>query len=287
MRGALWMLLSAVAFTAMTTLVKFLGADYAAPLQAFYRQAASFVVLLPLILRNPRAAFTTRRPGILIFRSVAGAVGLILSFYAFQTMPLAEANALSFTRALWLVPLATLFLREPIGPHRWGASIVGFIGVMVMLHPSGGGHWAGAPQLAMLVSAFLFALTVTGMKSLSRDHSPETLLYWSAALGFVLVIPGAFWTWKTPGPRDLALLSLIGVIATVSQYSYIKSMASADATAMAPIEYTRLIFAALTGYFLFREIPDPLALAGAAIVIGSTLYITWREYMLARPLFTA
>ena len=105
-RGALWMLASALGFTVMTTLIKFLGDDYPAALQTFYRQAAGLLVLAPMILRDWRGAFHTTRPGILFFRSAVGTVAMIMSFYAFQVLPLAEANALSFTRTLWLVPLA-------------------------------------------------------------------------------------------------------------------------------------------------------------------------------------
>src|SRR5262245_5741225 len=94
-RGALWMLASAATFTLMTMLIKYLGADYPAALQTFYRQAAGLVVMLPLIARNPRRAFHTTRPAILLFRSLAGTVATILAFYAYQKMPLADANALS------------------------------------------------------------------------------------------------------------------------------------------------------------------------------------------------
>ena len=106
LRGALWMLASALGFTVMTTLIKFLGPGYPAALQTFYRQLAGVIVLLPLIARDWRAAFRTTRPGILIFRSSAGVLALIMGFYAYQKLPLADANALSFTRTLWLVPLA-------------------------------------------------------------------------------------------------------------------------------------------------------------------------------------
>src|SRR5262249_33488336 len=119
-RGALWMLASALTFTLMTTLIKYLGADYSAALQTFYRQVAACVVLLPLIARDPIGAFRTTRPGILLFRSLAGTFGNILSFWAFQTLPLGEANALSFTRTLWIVPLAIFVLREYVGPWRVG-----------------------------------------------------------------------------------------------------------------------------------------------------------------------
>ena len=283
LRGALWMLLSAVTFSAMTTLIKFLGNDYPAALQTFYRQAAGMVVLLPVILRHRGAAFATSRPSILIFRSFAGTVGMILSFYAFQKMPLADANALSFTRTLWLVPLAAFVVREQVGALRIGAAVVGFVGVLVMIRPGAGGHFAvGLPALAMLASAFLFAFTVTGMKVLTRDHSPMVILVWSAVLGLILSIPGAILTWRVPNPRDLGLLCLMGVIATANQACYIKGMQAGDAAAMAPIDYTRLIFTAAAGYFLFHEVPSRWTLLGAGIVVAATLFITLREQQLAR-----
>ena len=87
------MLASAIAFTVMTMLIKYLGEDYSPALQTFYRQSAGLVVLLPLILSNPRRVFRTTRPGILLFRSGAGTLAMILGFYAYQKLPLADANA--------------------------------------------------------------------------------------------------------------------------------------------------------------------------------------------------
>ena len=281
--GALWMLGSAVTFTAMTTLIKFLGAGYPAALQTFYRQAAGLLVLAPVILRHRGAAFSTTRPWILIFRASAGTVGMILSFYAFQEMPLADANALSFTRTLWLVPLAAFVVHEQVGPLRIGAAVVGFVGVLIMLRPGANGSFAiGWPALAMLASAFLFAFTVTGMKVLTRDHSPMVLLVWSAVLGVVFAIPGALFVWRWPTWPDLLLLCLMGVIATANQACYIKGMQLGDAAAMAPIDYTRLVFSAAAGFFLFHEVPGRWTIAGAAVVVLATLFITWREQQLAR-----
>ncbi|MFN3512529.1 MAG: DMT family transporter [Phenylobacterium sp.] len=283
MRGALWMLASALGFTAMTTLIKFLGDDYPAALQTFYRQFAGFIILLPVIIRMRGAAFATTRPGILIFRSAAGTVGMILSFYAFQKMPLADANALSFTRTLWLVPLAAFVVRETVGPLRVGAAVVGFVGVLIMLRPGAGGAFAvDLPALAMLASSFLFALTITGMKVMTRDHSPTVLLVWAATLGLVLAIPGAIFTWRWPEPVDLALLAAMGVLGTVTQGCYIKGMAIGDAAAMAPIDYVRLVFTVIVGFLLFSEIPSIWTIAGAGVVVASTLFITWREHRATR-----
>lgn len=270
------MIASAAAFTGSVTLIKYLGDGYPAALQAFYRQAAGCVVLLPLILRNPAGVFKTTRPGILLFRSGAGTVGMILAFYAYQAMPMADANALSFTRTLWLVPLAAFVLREQVGAHRIGATLVGFVGVLIMLRPGGEGAFSW-PALAALASAFLFALTITGMKIMTRDHSTTTLVVYAAVLGLALAIPPALFVWRWPSLPDLALLCAMGVLGLLTQAFYIKGMAIGDAAAMAPIDYTRLIFALAAGFVLFQEVPDLVTMAGALVVIASTLYITWRE----------
>jgi drug/metabolite transporter (DMT)-like permease len=281
-RGALWMLASAISFTVMTMLIKYLGTDYSPALQTFYRQLAGLLVLLPVILPNPREVFRTTRPGILLFRSGAGTIGMILAFYAYQKLPLADANALSFTRTLWLVPLAAFVLKETVGARRVSATIVGFLGALLMLQPQTQGE-AGWPAAAALASSLLFAFTVTGMKVMTRDHSTLTLMAWSALLGFVLAIPPALFVWRWPTLGDFGLLCAMGVLGTITQACYINGMAAGDAAAMAPIDYTRLVFAVILGYVLFHDIPNAMTMLGAGIVMASTIYITLREARLGKP----
>ena len=278
------MLASAIAFTVMTTRIKLLGADYPAALQTFYRQLAGMLVMVPIILADPRGAFRTTRPGVLIFRALAGTVGMILSFYSYQYMPLADANAMSFTRTLWVVPLAALILKERVGPRRIAATTIGFLGAVLMLQPTvAEGAYSGLPALAALASAFLLALTVTSMKFMTRDHTTLTLMSWSALLGLVLSIPPALFVWRWPTLPDLLLLAVMGVLGTITQACYIKGMSEGDAMVMAPLDYTRLVFAIVLGYFWFSEIPNSLTLLGAGIIIASTLYITVRESRLGVP----
>ncbi len=275
----MWMLASAITFTLMTTLIKYLGEDYPATLQNFYRSAATFVVMLPAIIRDPRGAYATTRPGILLFRSVVGTASTILAFYAYQKMPLADANALSFTRALWLVPLAVFVLGEKVGPRRIAATLVGFGGVLVMLQPGGGGSLSW-PAMAALASSLMFAMTITGMKVMTRDHSTTTLLVWAGTLGVIMSLPPALFVWQWPSLIDFLLLSAMGVLGAITQACYIKGMGIGDAAAMAPVDYTRLVFAIILGYALFGDVPNAVTMMGAAVVIGSTLYITVREVKL-------
>lgn len=282
-RGALWMLGASLTFTIMTSLIKLLGDDYPAPLQAFYRQAAGLLILTPFILRRGVSVFYTTRPLMVLSRSVMAVSGITLTFYAFQKMPLAEANALSFTRSLWVTILAAVVMREHVGPLRIGAVTVGFAGVLVMLaHSMGGENAVGLPALAMLAAAFLLAFSVAGMKILTQDHSPMVVLVWAAVLGAVFAIPGAVLTWRWPTWPDLALLLLMGVIGTMNQALFIRGLQVGDAAAMAPIDYTRLVFAALVGFMFFNELPDAWTIVGAAIIVASTLFITLWEHHVSK-----
>lgn len=278
------MLGASVTFTGMTTLVKFLGSDYSPTLQTFYRLTAALVILLPFMLRGGRRTFHTTRPLMLISRAVLGVAGVSLAFYAFQVMPLAQANALSFTRSLWVTLLAAVVMREHVGPMRTGAVVVGFLGVVVMLAQglSAGQLALGLPAGAMLLSAFLLAFSVAGIKLLAPDHSPLSVMIWGVVLGWMFSIPGALLAWRWPAPSDFGLLCLMGVLSTINQAMFIRGMQAGDAAAMAPIDYTRLVFAAIVGLVMFDEVPDVWTVVGAAIIVGSTLFITIREIQAAR-----
>ncbi len=257
----------------MTSLVKYLGKDFPAVLQTFYRQVASFLVLIPLILRSPTRVFVTSRPGLMLFRATLGFVGMSLSFYSYQQLPLADANALSFTRTLWIVLLASVLLREPLGMSRILATIMGFLGVLLILQPQTNSS-LGWPAAGALASALLLAMTVTGMKVMTRDHSTITLMAWSSLMGLLISALPAIYVWRWPDWLDLLLLSCMGVLGTITQTCYIKGMTAGDASVMAPLDYTRLIFAVLAGLLFFNTLPGLMTIVGSLIIIGSTLHIT-------------
>lgn len=272
------MLASALLFTCMTMLVKHLGSAYPAPLQTFYRQAASLIVLLPLMIRRGAGVFATHRPAILIFRAAAGTLAIVLANYGYQELPLGLANALSFTRALWMAPLAIMLLRERVDRARVVASVIGFAGVLMILGLDINRSTALWPALAALGSALLFAFTVTGGKIISRDHSVLTILAWGASLGLVFSIPPALFCWRWPSPADFALLALMGALSIATQACYVKGIQRGDASAIAPVDYVRVVFGIAIGYFVFHEVPPWTSLVGAAIVVGAALSLAWREH---------
>jgi drug/metabolite transporter (DMT)-like permease len=287
-RGAVWMVGSALAYALSISLVKYLGEDYSPSVQLLYRQVVAVTLLAPMMIRRGPALFATTQPWMLLLRSSTGIAAITLGFYSFQNMPLADANALSFTRALWVVPLAAMILREKICAWRIGAALVGFGGVVIMLIPAlQGDVQFGLPALAMLGSAFLAAITLTGMKMLTRLHSTGTIMAWAAVLGLAFSLPLALLDWRWPAAGDLVLLVLMGAFALTTQVCYTRGMQEGDAAAMAPIDYTRLVMFAVIGFVAFHEIPTLWTLAGAALVVASTLVITLRELRLAKPILPA
>lgn len=274
--GALWILGSAFTFVTMTTLVKYLGDEYPPHIQNFYRQVGSFIAIAPMIMRNPGSMLLPKRMPSLLFRALTATVGMILMLYSYQVLPMAEANALSFTRPLWVTLLAGLVLREAMGPNRIGAVVVGFIGVLVILRPEPGAGF-GLPQMAALGSALLLAMTVTGLKSLTRDLSASTVMVWSSILGLATGLPFALVDWRWPEPGDLVLLAALGGLSAANQILFIKGMTIGDAAALAPVDYSRLVLSILVGLVLFQEKPTLFVIVGALLVVASTLFITFSE----------
>lgn len=283
-QGAIWVLLSGVTFVTMTVLVKHLAGDYPSHVQNFYRQTGSLIVAVPFMLRSPRQVLfvplATMPP--LFVRALLATVGMILLLYTYEAVPMAEANALSFTRPLWVVLLAAVFLRETIGPSRIAAVAVGFVGVLIIMRPWGAGVTLGWPHVAALVSALCLAGTITGVKSLTKDLSASSILVWSSIIGEILCLPFALADWRWPSVGDLIPLFLIGLLSAANQVLFIKGMAVGEAAVLAPIDYARLVLSIIAGLVVFGELPDAYTYLGAGVIVASTLYITNREIQIRR-----
>jgi len=278
-QGALWLLAAAIAITAMFVAAKMLGGRYNAFQITFIRAAAALVLVPPILMRIGVDAVKPRRAGLIILRSIAGTLTIGLSYMALPHLPLADVQAIGFASVLFVVPLAAVFLGERIGPRRWGAAIVGFLGVLVMLRPSAE---INIGALMALGSAFAFAVTVICVRRLSRTMAPEALLVWGMVLMTVFSTPLAAYFWRTPSPQDWALFGVIAATGAVSQFCYIRAYAVAEASAIGPVEYLKLIFATSVGYAVFDETLSAWTLAGAVIIVATTFYISWREAAVAR-----
>ncbi|NCF78901.1 MAG: EamA family transporter [Alphaproteobacteria bacterium] len=282
-RAALWLLASATMFTFTGVLVKTLGQTLHPFEISFFRGLVALAVILPIFSRTGgiRAGMRTQIPLLQITRGVVGSVAMFLGFYAIVALPLAEAQAISFSRNLFLVPLAAFILSEAVGPRRTIAASVGFVGVSIMLRPNMGTGDAGMllslGAAAALGHAFLVALATVLVNIASRHDGSVTLMFYTNTVSVTLIAIPTFFVWQTPNMSELMMLVAMGVLATASHNCFIRAFALGEASVIAPVDYSRLIFAALAGFVVFSTVPDIYTITGALIIVASSFYILRRE----------
>ena len=284
-RAALWLLASAIMFTFTGVLVKTLGETLHPFEISLFRGLVALAVILPIFARTGgiSAGMKTQIPLLQMTRGVVGSLAMFLGFYAIVALPLADAQAISFSRNLFLVPLAAFILAEAVGPRRAIAAAIGFIGVLIMLRP---GMASGGDEAAMILSlgaaaalghAFLVALATVLVNIASRYDGPVTLMFYTNIVSVTLIAIPTIFVWQTPNMTELAMLVAMGVLATASHNCFIRAFAMGEASVIAPVDYSRLIFAALAGWLVFASVPDIYTIIGASIIVASSFYIVRRE----------
>ena len=286
LQGALWMIVSGVGYTLHLALAKEITADIHPLFLAFWRSFLAFLFAAPLIwFLNVR--IHTARFGALVTRSLIGSAGFVFGLIAIWPvfgLPLAEFNALSFTRPLFVTLLAVVLLHEKVGVHRTSAVIAGFCGVLVMtalpalLGSDGGAHF-NVGSLFAILSSLCFAFTIVLVKSLTGVHSPLALLIWANALSSIFIFPAALAVWAAPSLAEWGLIFAMAFTGVVSQFCFIKGMSIGDASFLSPMDYLRLPMGAIADWVMIRTLPGLFVWAGAGIIVVSTLYITWREHV--------
>lgn len=275
--------LSALAFTLMAASVK-LGADtYPTGQLIFFRSAFALVPLLLWLALTDRVvnAVRTRNLKGHVRRSLIGATGMILGFTALGLLPLTEAVAIGYAAPLIVVVLAAIFLKETVRAYRWSAVGIGFVGVVVMLSPRLGaeavGEGASLGVLVALAAAMCTAIATIEVRRLTATERTGAIVFYFTALTTLIGLASVFLGWVMPTPRDLALLIGIGFLGGIGQILLTESYRYADASLIAPFEYTTMIWATLLGWFLFSQLPAPAVIAGASLVTAAGILVIWRE----------
>ena len=274
-RGAIWMLVSGVLFTAMGGLVKDLGQRYSPFQVALFRCLFGFVVLLPLILPHGIQAFRTRHLTMHISRALIGVCAMGCMFYGLANLALADVTAIGFGLPLFLIVMAVMFLGEKVRWRRWTATVVGFIGVVIMLRPGQGA--IETPALVVIAGTMLISVAATLVKILTRTESTLSSLAWFGVVSSTAIAVPAIVVWQPPNALDWLMLILVGVLGAGGQACVVRAYTVGEATAVAPFDYIKMIYAVAVGIVIFGEWPDEWTLTGALIIVGSTLYIARRE----------
>ena len=195
-------------------------------------------------------------------------------------MPLAEVTALTFAAPLFATIGAALFLREHVGASRWMATLIGLAGVLVILRPDTGAvDWL---VLAPLGAALFIAMSNLMAKTLSVRHSANTLVAWVAIWSAAITLVPALLVWSWPNLVGYGWLLALGAVTAGAHQCLVRAFVAADASAIMPYDYTRLLFAASFGWYLFGEVPVLTMWVGAAIIVGVAIYNVRSESVAAR-----
>ena len=279
--GIVLMLVSGFMFVTMDMLAKYAADDLPVPIIVWGRYAFHLIIMVALFPgARMKRLWRTERPIALSLRGGLLAACTLFFFLAISTVPLADANAITFASPFFVVALSIPILREKVGGRRWAAVVIGFIGVLIILRPGFQEvHWA---YLMLIAVALMFALYSIMTRQLSRNEDPVAMLFYTGLVGALCSSLVAPFYWQTPNVQQWLLLLGIGVIGGVSHLIVIHAFKAANASMLAPFQYPMIIWATLYGYYVFDDVPDAWTIAGAIIIIASGFYVWLRELGLAR-----
>lgn len=277
-QAMLWMLVSVAGATGMTLCVRYLVPDLHTVMMAFLRAAFGLLVLVPFLVRARVTGVPLRFKAwkLHLARGLCFAVALNTGFYALWKMPIASATVLMFLAPIFVTLLAGPALGERVGPRRWMAVGMGFLGAVILLRPGAGTLDVAA--LVAVVSALVFAVALLLGKIIAPIDGTASIFVSSTATIAVFTLPPALFFWELPGELAVwGILALLVATSSLRTYADIRAYAEGEAGFLAPFAYLRLLTVGLAGYWLFDETPDTATYVGGAIIIGATLYIALRE----------
>ena len=274
-RGGIWMILAGLFFTFIGVMIRMANKEVHVLEIVFFRYFISLIIMVPWMARRGLSGLKGKNLYILFARSVSSYIGAILWFASMIYLPLAEATALGYTAPLFATLGAVLFLDEVVGNRRWWALAVGFIGTLIILRP--GIDTITLPALYAIGGAIFIANSVLLVKILNRTESAETIVLYMGIFSTPLSFGVAIFFWKIPSFETLFWLIGIGIFSTLAHLAYTRSFAIADASAVLPFDYIRILMIAALGFGVYGEIPDIWTWAGTIVIISSALYIARRE----------
>jgi drug/metabolite transporter (DMT)-like permease len=274
-RGAVLVTVGALLLVVMAVFVKMLGKRLDSFQILFFRSFVGLLFILPLAFRYGLDICRTRYPFKHLTRGGVGILGNFCFFYSITHLLLADAMALQFSRPLFMIVLAALFLGERAGWARGLATVVGFAGVVFITRPFSTGFEPAAVIGAL--GALFGALVVVAIKQLSKTESTTVIMFYYAFWGAVFSLPAALWVWKTPTWPELGLLVIVGFLGILGQSGITRGVSIAETTFVLPFDYLRIVYAGIFGILLFNEIPDAWSIGGTAVIVVSTYYILRAE----------
>jgi len=274
--GIVYMIAATALFASSSAISKLLVVTYPVGEVLFTRCAVGLVCVSAFILpRFGTSVFYTRRLGAHAARSLSQSCSQTFILIAFSLMPLAGAVAINFSAPLFATLVAALLFKETVGRARWVALLVGFAGVLLVVHPGPDTFQIGS--LFALGNAVLYGSVTVGVRRMTATESTETLTMYQLLMLtglFALSLPFGF---LTPSWTDAAAMVINGAANALGQYWWTRALHLAPTSAVVPFNYFSLVWAMLLGFLVWGDIPTLQLLAGSAVVVGSGLFLLWSE----------
>lgn len=279
-RGALWMMGSMASWACMAAVARYFTGEIHTFEIVLFRSVFGGIFLLPWLFKVGLGGLKTQRIGMHLVRGLIGLAVIYLLFTAVAQATLGEVAAMMSTRPMVASLGAILILHEAAHGRRWAATIIGFLGALLIIQP-GIGDISPGVIYAFLAVIGMAVLTIV-MKSLARTEQPDTIVVWQMMVFTPCALIPALFVWKTPDLWQFILLASTGLFGTFTQRCLTRAYAAADATVVVPFDFTRLIFSAIIGLILFQEFPDIWVWIGGTIILCGVLWMTHLEAKEAR-----
>ncbi|WP_425419003.1 DMT family transporter [Oricola indica] len=275
-RGLGFAFLAFALFATHDAIIKALGQDYSIFQIIFFAMLFAFVPLAVMVLADQSTGnFRPRHPWLVLARAVLSLTAMSCAFYAFVELPLAEVYALLFATPLLITALSVPLLGETVRARRWAAVVVGLIGVLIVLRP---GMTAFSPgHLAALCSACAAATATIIVRKIGGEERSAVLILYPMLTSMIVMGAALPWTYVPIELPSLGLMATVGLLSVIAQLCSITAYRFAPAAVVAPMQYSQILWATLYGVVFFAEKPDTMVAIGASIIIGSGIFIVWRE----------
>jgi drug/metabolite transporter (DMT)-like permease len=274
-QGMIWMILSGIGFVLAHTVVRHFSFVLHPFVVTFFIMLFGAFVVLPSFARHGLGPLRTSRLKLHIARSVCIVIAVVTMYYALSTTPLAIVTALSFLVPIFSTLLAWPLLGEKLRLRRFLAIIVGFGGSLIILRP--GFVDVGLGQILVIISALFFSLSVLLIRTLGRTDSSITITSYTVLLSTSLSLLPALFVWQWPSWEQLAFLAPGGIAAATGILFLSHALRLAATNVVMPLDYMRLLWAALLGFLFFSEIPNQFTWLGATVILASATYVGYRE----------
>lgn len=287
LRGIALKLGSVLIFICMAAMIKATDGRVPPGQIVFFRSALAIPVIVAwLAYRHElHGGFRTKDPLAHLWRGFVGTAAMGLSFAGLLYLPLPEVTALGYAAPLLTVVFAAMFLGETVRIFRLMAVGLGMVGVLIVLSPrlSVGADLTQAQTLGVMLvlgAAVFAALAQVFVRKLVQTEATGAIVFWFSMTATVLSLTTLPFGWVVPGPFDLTVLIAAGLMGGVGQVLLTSAYREADASLIAPFDYASMLFALIIGYWVFSEVPTPMVLGGAALIIMAGVLIIWRERQL-------